>query len=252
MPDFLLPPGLDPVSGAILVLASFFTSGLTAAFGIGGGVALIALMGVLLPVAALVPIHGVIQLGSNAGRLWVQRRHVGWSAVLPFLAGSVIGALVGARFVVEVDDGLLKMLLGLFIILVTWLKFPALQKSGALLSAMGGLVTTFLTMFFGATGPLAAIFFEKRFPERRAYAASHAAAMTAQHCFKVIAFGLAGFAFAQWLPLMAAMILSGFAGTLAGSRLLAVMPETGFRQIFRWLLTLLALDMIRRGISAWY
>ncbi|MCB1430363.1 MAG: sulfite exporter TauE/SafE family protein [Nitratireductor sp.] len=251
MPELLLPPGLEPLSGAILVIASFFTSALTAAFGIGGGVALIALMGFVLPVTALVPIHGVIQLGSNAGRLWVQRKHVGWFAVLPFLAGSAIGAVAGAGFVVRLDDAVLKVLLGVFILLVTWLKVPALQQGGAAISAIGGLVTTFLTMFFGATGPLTAIFFEKLFADRRAYAASHAAAMTAQHGLKVIAFSLAGFAFAQWLGLMLAMIVSGFAGTLAGSRLLSILPETGFRQIFRWLLTLLALDMVRRGIALW-
>ncbi|MEZ5872775.1 MAG: sulfite exporter TauE/SafE family protein [Nitratireductor sp.] len=244
----LLPHEVGTISAAILVGASFLTSALTAAFGIGGGVAMIALMGGLLPVSALIPVHGVIQLGSNAGRLWVQRRHVGWFAVLPFLAGSVIGALVGTSFVVRLDDGLLKVLLGLFIMVVTWMKFPALQGGGAGMAAAGGLITTFMTMFFGATGPLTALFFEKLFADRRAYAASHAAAMTAQHSLKVAAFALAGFAFAQWLPLMAMMIASGLAGTMAGSVLLLKIPETGFRKVFRWLLTLLALDMIRRGI----
>lgn len=70
-----------------------------------------------------------------------------------------------------------------------------------------------------------------------------AVAMTAQHALKGAAFAALGFAFLDWAPLMAAMIATGFLGTLAGSRLLGRLPEAFFRAAFRWLLTLLALDL---------
>jgi hypothetical protein len=38
------------------------------AFGIGGGAALLAVMASLVPPAALIPVHGVVQVGSNLGR----------------------------------------------------------------------------------------------------------------------------------------------------------------------------------------
>ena len=41
----LVPSGLEPAAAIILVTASFFTSALTAAFGVGGGVFMLALMG---------------------------------------------------------------------------------------------------------------------------------------------------------------------------------------------------------------
>ena len=246
----LLPTDLSPASAVLFVVASFFTSGLTAAFGLGGGVVLLTLLGYALPVAALIPIHGVVQLGSNVGRSYVQRRHAQWSAVLPFLAGSAVGAAAGAPFVMALPDAPLKIALGVFIILVTWLKLPALARGGPVLFAIGGLVTTFLTMFFGATGPLTAAFLGKALPERRQYSGTHAVAMTVSHGFKVVAFGLAGFAFAAWLPFLAVMILSGLAGTIAGARLLTVMPEARFRLAFRTLITVLALDLVRRGVMA--
>lgn len=49
-----------------MILASFFTSAITAAMGIGGGVVLMAIMAVFLPVSALVPVHGIVQMASNA------------------------------------------------------------------------------------------------------------------------------------------------------------------------------------------
>jgi uncharacterized membrane protein YfcA len=71
-----------------------------------------------------------------------------------------------------------------------------------------------------------------------------------QHGLKVVVFGLAGFAFASWLPLIAAMILSGYIGTVTGTRLLENLPEEKFRFWFKILLTLLAADMIQRGLAA--
>jgi uncharacterized membrane protein YfcA len=248
----LMPDGLSPMAALALIAASFVTSGLTSAFGIGGGVALLALMGYMLPVAQLIPVHGVVQLGSNAGRAFVQRAYVRWSTVLPFLAGAAIGAAAGAPFVMRIDAPLLQVALAAFIILVTWARLPGLANGGPLTFAAGGLVTTFATMFFGATGPLTAVFFEKALADRCQYAGSHAAAMTAQHALKVAAFTAAGFAFAQWLPVLAAMIASGFLGTIAGARLLERLGETNFRRAFRWLLTLLALDLARRGLAAYF
>ena len=74
-------------SAALLVVASFFTSALTAAFGVGGGIAMLALMGLFIPVAAVIPVHGAVQLGSNSGRAWHQRANVRMEVAGPFIAG---------------------------------------------------------------------------------------------------------------------------------------------------------------------
>jgi len=90
-------------------------------------------------------------------------------------------------------------------------------------------------------------FFER---DRKALIATHAAAMTAQHLLKILVFGLAGFAFWTWLPLIGAMILSGFVGTLYGASLLDRLPEEQFRKWFKILLTLLALQLLYEAVAA--
>ena len=45
------------------------------------------------------------------------------------------------------------------------------------------------------------------------------------------------------------MVLSGYLGTIYGTRLLERLPEAAFRRWFRIGLTVLALDLLRRGIS---
>ena len=84
----LLPPDLPPWLFLLFCSISFLTSALTAALGLGGGVALLAAMATVLPPVALIPVHGVIQLGSNVGRAVIQRSHVAWRGRSPAASWS--------------------------------------------------------------------------------------------------------------------------------------------------------------------
>jgi len=247
----LLPTGIEPWVGALLVVSSAFTSALTASFGIGGGIAMLALMGLFVPVASLIPVHGAVQLGSNTGRAWHQRAFVRMDVAKPFITGSIVGAVFGAFLVVQLPDALLKLILGGFILVLTWTKIPGIEKLTRAGLAIASVALAMLSMVVGATGPLIAVLLA-RFLEndRKALIATSAVAMTTQHFLKIIVFGLAGFAFWEWVPLVAAMILSGFAGTLYGSALLERMPEAVFRKWFRIGISVLALDLLRRGLMA--
>lgn len=250
----LLPDGLAVAPAAVLVVASFFTSALTATFGLGGGMAMLALLGLFLPVAALIPVHGAVQLGSNTGRAWHQRANVRFDIALPFVIGSVFGAIAGFFLIVQIPDAALKILLGAFIILTTWTRIPGMAGLGHAGVATASAALALATMVVGATGPLMSPVLAQLIPnDRKALVATHGAAMTVQHGLKILVFGLAGFAFWRWLPFVAAMVASGFLGTVYGTRWLDRLPEAAFRKWFRIGLTLVALDLLRRGISgfAW-
>ncbi|MEW9806393.1 sulfite exporter TauE/SafE family protein [Mesorhizobium marinum] len=246
-----LPGGIEPWVAGLLVVASFFTSAITAAFGIGGGLAMLALMGLFVPVASVIPVHGAVQLGSNSGRAWHQRANVRLDVAKPFIAGSIVGAVLGVFLVIQLPDALLKLVLGGFILVLTWSKIPGIDRLSRAGLAIASVGLAILSMLVGATGPLVAALFA-RFLEndRKALIATSAVAMTTQHLLKIVVFGIAGFAFGPWLPLVAAMILSGFLGTVFGTRMLERMPEQTFRKWFRVGITLLAVDLLRRGFLA--
>lgn len=75
--------------------------------------------------------------------------------------------------------------------------------------------------------------------------------MVMQHGLKVVVFGFLGFAFGAWVPVMVAMVAAGFLGTLLGTRLLHALPEAVFRTAFKWVLTLLAIQLIASAAWAW-
>lgn len=251
MLDAFLPEGVSAAAAALLVVASFFTSALTASFGVGGGIAMLALLGLFVPVAVLIPVHGAVQLGSNTGRAWHQRAFVRMDVARPFIIGSVIGAIFGVFIVVQLPDALMKLVLGVFIIAITWMTIPGLHRLNRAGLAIASSVLALVSMMVGATGPLVSPILAQFIPnDRKALVATHAASMVAQHGLKIIVFGLAGFAFGDWLPMVAAMIATGYLGTRYGSKLLDRMPEETFRTWFKIGLTLLALDLLRRGLSA--
>ena len=246
----LIPPELSMLSATGLVALSFFTSALTAAVGIGGGLLLLTVMVSFLPPIIVLPVHGVIQLGSNGGRLAIMRQHVDWRIWGFFAIGSILGVILAGQVFINLSLEILRALLGLFVLYAVWT--PKLRPSNIGLKGytLVGIGTTFITMFVGATGPLVSSFLSPEKLGRERVVATLAACMTAQHGLKGIAFGVLGFYFQPWIPVIVIMIATGFLGTLLGRRILKKLPERLFSRLFRIVLTLLAGRLLYLAITA--
>ncbi len=239
-----LPEAVPLWAALLVVFSSFFTGAITAAFGLGGGLALLAVMSAVFPAAAVVPVHGAAQAGANAGRFYLQRREVVWPIVLWFSLGGLIGAGLGGRLAVETPVWLLRGSVGAFVIWTLW--GPKLKgfAPGKATYFTVGVITGFLTMFFSATGPIVAAMLSATALGRLNVVATHAAAMVIQHIMKITAFGLLGFAYGEWVWLLGAILISGFAGTYMGTHYLRAMPEETFRKGFRFILTAVAVYLL--------
>jgi uncharacterized membrane protein YfcA len=242
----LLPPELEPLAAILLIAASMGTSFITAAFGIGGGVMLVAIMAVMLPPTALIPVHGVVQLGSNFGRALIMLKHVERSTIPPFLVGSALGAGLGGVVFIQFPPWVVQFGLAGFITWSALGRLPAIGK-GHVFAA--GAVSSFLTMFFGATGSFVAATVKGMKLPPLEHLATHSTLMTLQHLLKSLAFGFLGFAFAPWLPFIAAMIASGFLGTVIGRQVLAKMGHRYFQTVLSGILLLLAARLAWSGVE---
>jgi uncharacterized membrane protein YfcA len=249
LPGLLSAPGMSAAAQILLILVSFATSAVSAAFGLGGGMMLIAIMAQAMPIPALVPVHGVVQMGSNAGRALVLLKHVNWPAALWFMLGAAAGAVFGGAVAISLPAAAVRLGLGLFILWMVWGRTPRFDRAPKRAMAGAGLVATGLSMIFGATGPIGGAVLSAIGLARQAFVATQAVTALVMHVFKIVVFGLLGFVFAPWLGLILAMIASGFIGTLAGTRLLARMPEPMFRTGFRLVMTLLAGSLLLRGFA---
>ena len=242
----LLPPAMPLLDAGLLVTASLVTSFISAAFGIGGGFTLIALLALLLPPAALIPVHGIVQLGSNAGRVGIMLKQVVWRPVMPFVIGTVTGAGLGAMVVVQLPPWAVQLALGVFIIWAVFAKLPPIQQRYIL---FGGVVSSFLTMFFGATGNFIAAMVKTMNLDPVPHVATHSLMMTFQHLAKVLIFGLIGFQFGPYMILIIGMLISGFIGTIIGSRFLTKAGGRYFKPVLNTILFLAATRLIWAGVE---
>jgi uncharacterized membrane protein YfcA len=240
-----LPAEMSAWVFASLLVASFATSFMTVALGIGGGALLLAILAALMPPAALIPVHGVVQLGSNLFRMAMLRASVRWTALPAFAVGSIIGCFLGGLVVVELPSAAVQIGVGLFVIYSVASKPPKWLSRWPWLA--GG-ISSFLTMFFGATGPFVASFTKSLRLDRHAHVATHAALMTVQHLLKVVVFGILGFAFGPWLAVIIAMVLSGVGGTYAGRLMLNRLSNHNFHKALNIVLLLISAHLIWAGL----
>ena len=233
---------------AALVVCAGVTSFITAAFGIGGGVTLLAIMALVLPPQIIIPVHGIVQLGSNAGRAAMSWRHIDWSVIRAFVPGAVLGAVLGSFVIVTLAPEYIYLSIALFTLYLCW--GPQLPKLalGGFGTALAGAVTSFLTLFVGATGPLVGAFIRQQDRDRFATVATFATAMSVQHTFKAGVFQLAGFDLRPWLGLTAAMVAAGALGTWLGLKLLRRVPERHFQLGFKVVLSALAARLIWQAL----
>jgi uncharacterized membrane protein YfcA len=247
--DFFITPDVGPLLFFGLTFASFATSFIGVFTGTAGGLILLALMAMVMPPASLIPVHTVVQLGSGITRTILMWRYVMRSTLLPFIVGAALGAAAGAKVFIALPPWSLQGILGVFILIVTWL--PGLGRIGAERGRFAalGFVATFVGVFVSATGTLVTPIVASAAPDRRNHVATLGALMIFVHIAKMAAFGFIGFAIAQYIPLMAAMILAGAAGNWIGEEALHRTSEYRFRLMLKLFLSALGLQLLWRAAS---
>ncbi len=227
-----------------LVIAATITTFLGTVTGTAGGLMLLAIMTFFFPLAVLIPMHTFIQLGAGSSRSFMMWRYVKKTLIVPFAIGSCIGAFAGAQIFVTLPSELLQGILGIFILIVMWT--PRLGAGGPERLRFGilGAAATFLGIFVSATGTFLSPFIAHASSDRRIHVSTMATLMAISHITKLVAFGVVGMAVGAYLPLIALMICGTVLGTWLGQHALNKIPEKLFRQVFRILLTLLAIRLL--------
>lgn len=228
-----------------LIFTSFIASFLTVVAGIGGGILLLAVMVSLFPPSIVIPLHAVVQLGSNGSRALLFRQFFRWDIIAAFLTGAIVAAVLGSQVIVSLDESTLQLVLALFILYMVWgpkksnVDFPPQWRR-----YFAGFISTFLSFFVGASGPVVAVFILREELKKEAQVATHAVIMFLQHSLKIIVFGVLGFSFSEYALLLICMIGSGFLGSFLGRKMLLKLPEKLFKLIFKGVITLLALRLL--------
>ncbi len=241
----VFPDSLSNTIIMFLIFVSFITSFISAVLGLGGGVVLLGIFAIFLDPIAIIPVHGVVQVASNGGRLITLLGRVHTPVILPFVLGSCIGATLGGFTFSQINPEFVQLFVGIFIILTVLKLFPKIKTKYLVFI---GIVSSFLTILVGGAGSFAAAVVNSIKLEKLSHIATLAFIMLIQHFIKIVVFGFLGFAFAPYISLIALMILSGFMGTLIGRVVVVRLNEDIFRRVLDVFLIFLAVKLILGSI----
>lgn len=227
-------------------MATAATAVLSAVVGMGGGMALLAVMAALLPAADVVPLHGVVQLTSNGTRTLLLMRHVHRRIFAIYIVPALVGVAVGARLYFGGDVAWFRPAVGTFILIwLVSLRFePRLGRLPFWTFAPLGLFVGLAASLVGATGPLIAPFFLREDLTPEEVIGTKAAIQITTHGAKIPAFAALGFGYLEHLGLLVPLVAAAVVGTIVGRRFLANLDPAVFRVLFTGVLIAIAVYLI--------
>jgi len=247
---------VSPLSILVLSLAAFATSTVSAILGMAGGIALLAVMALLVPPASVVPIHGVVQLASNFTRSIAYLKSVHWPVFFRFAPPAALGMFAAAWLWSGDKLSWFKPGIGAFILIfLVWRRFkPKMRNLPMAVYVPLGLAAGFLSIWVGATGPFIAPFFLRDDFEKERVIATKAVCQSWLHFLKLPAFLALGYDYRGDVPLLAVLLACVVAGTAFGKRLLSRIEEASFVFYYECVLgaiaaSLLLEPLLRRGLS---
>lgn len=174
------------VAVCLTMLGTSFLSGI---FGMAGGIILIGLLLVLLPVQAAMVLHGITQLASNIWRAVTWRKMVRWDIAAVYSCGSLLALGAWSLTGYVPDKAVSFLLLG-----VTPFMMRAVPKDlqpdpeSRVQCVLYGVGCTGLILLTGVAGPMLDTFFLGGALDRRVIMATKAICQVLGHTVKLVYF----------------------------------------------------------------
>jgi uncharacterized membrane protein YfcA len=227
---------------ASLSLLMIFTALLSGVFGMAGGLILIGVLLVVMPLPQAMVLHAVTQMASNGWRAFLWWRHIEWKITLASIVGSVIAVALWSIWLYVPDKGVALLLLGISPFIVRAIPASVLPKvlgPGQML--VGSAICMMLMLIAGVTGPLLDTLFLRSTLDRKQIISTKAACQLFSHSLKLVYFGLlidqAGHV-EPWF--LAIAVASSMIGTSAGKLLLERLSDKQFRTWSNRIITTIA------------
>ena len=223
-------------SWSILFLAALGTSIISAITGMGGGVLLYSAMTFFMELDVLIPIHGLVQLGSNASRLYYLRKHIIYKMVVFFALGAFLGA-GGATWLKTILSIPSEYPIAIVILLIIYVLFKPKKLPSIRIAFENyffvGVAAGFLGIFIGTVGPFIAVFFVRDDLTKEEIISNKAFLQGIVHIMKIPAFLYLGFNFLSILPLTALMVAAALLGSKLGVICLKRINQKAFLILFK-------------------
>ena len=222
-----------PIANTLfLIIAVLATSTLSGVFGMVGGMVLLWLLLLVLPVTAAIAVQGILQLTANLSRAYFARAWIDWR----ILGNASIGMVAAIALLFMVDYkpnvAVVSVCVGVMPVFCYiprhWLTLDA---SRPLHAVACGFLGGGLNVGVGIAGPIVDIFFTRTEMDRREIIGTKATLQIFSHVAKILYYSstLADLARGEVTAIVIALPFS-ILGSIFGHRILVKLTNEGFRR----------------------
>lgn len=231
--------------------AALATATLSGIFGMGGGMILMGILAMSLPIAAAMILHAVTQLGANGYRALLLARHIRWAIAARVGGGGLAAVALFWWLQLAADRAVVLVALGALPLAVLALPRMSLSIERPRQAFACGALFTGVQLIAGASGPILDAFFLRGRLGRFEIVATKAAIAVFGHLAKLVYWALllesAGDPLlAPWVYLAA--IAGALAGTRVGRAVLERISEHQFRRGSILLIAVICGIFLSRGV----
>lgn len=237
---------------AALVVAALFTSALSGAFGMAGGLLLMGIYASVLPIPEAMALHGATQLVANGGRAVSLAGHVDRRVLGGYAVGAALAAAVAWPLGIVPPEWLVFLALGAVPFAARALPGGAWRDVGRPPTAVAcGFTVVGVQLLAGVAGPLLDVFFVDSGLDRRRVVATKAVTQALSHALKLAFFAPLVTDPAALRPgLWVAVGVAALVGTAFGRMLLEGLTEAAFRGAARALVYGIGAVYLSKGVWA--
>lgn len=233
----------------ITIFAVSLSAGIfSAAVGLGGGLLMLGLIPMFVPVSAVIPIQGVVNLTSNFSRFLFGIKYAILKWLPAYFIGGLVGTALGYPLIGHLPEKYLSIILAIFILLSVWTrilkKIGALINNNYIISAFQG----FLALFVGSVATLSIPLLMERKLNTKQVIVTSAMQMSILNVFRVAAFFIAGFQFSAYTNVLIPLILGSVAGSYIGGYLQKMIPEKIGATALKLITTALAMLLLYKAV----
>jgi uncharacterized membrane protein YfcA len=213
-----------------LVLATSFIAGV---LGLAGGMILMGVLLVFLPVPTAMVLHAVTQMSANGWRALLWWKHIRWRIFGRYSLGLATALALFTAIRLIPDRAVVLLLLGATPFVV-WLlpdhRAPRADRPGG--AETCGLICMALQLLSGVSGPALDVFFVKTSLDRRVVVATKASCQVITHLSRLVYFGgVSGIGTDLGWPILVVSVSMAIIGTSLSRVVLEHMTDVQFR---RW------------------
>lgn len=235
---------------ALVIFAAFVVRGMS---GFGAGLIAVPLLAFAIPLQLAVPLCSLLVFVLFLVMIFRDRREVLWPELKLLLPPTLVGALAGLWLFTRLDNRVLVLMLGGFLVLYalymlagSLLGLPQLRCTQRWALPAGFFGSFFDTLFGGGGGTLVVIYINARGIGRTGFRATVAALWFFEMIARIAGYAWAGFYELRTLWLAAALLPLMWAGTLVGERLGNRVAAATFSRILAVMLFASGLSLLAR------